>query len=52
MNKVELRKKYLLIRKEVQDKLDKSNSIFNKIINSEEYKTSRVLVYIKIYQVK
>lgn len=43
MNKNELRKKYLLIRKEVQDKLDKSNSIFNKIINSEEYKTSRVI---------
>ena len=43
MNKSELRKKYISIRKEVKDKVKKSNSIFEKVIDSEEYKSSRVI---------
>ena len=43
MDKNELRKKYLLIRKSIKDKQEKSNIIFNKVINSEEYTNSRII---------
>lgn len=43
MTKKELREKYILIRKEVKDKQGKSNIIFERIINSEEYNSSRVI---------
>ncbi len=43
MNKVELRKKYLEIRKNIINKDKKSEIIFNALINSDEYKKSHVI---------
>lgn len=43
MNKIELRKKYLLIRKSIINKEEKSDIIFNKLISSDEYKKSHVI---------
>ena len=49
MNKKELRKKYLNIRKEIRNKEIKDNSIFQKIIDLPEYKNSNlVLSYVSL----
>ncbi len=45
--KEELRKKYLEVRKNTSDKSNKSNIIMNKIINLEEYKTSKIIAIYK-----
>lgn len=45
--KSELRKKYLEIRKNIQDKDNKSKIIINKIINCEEYKNSKIIAIYK-----
>lgn len=38
-----IRKKYIKIRNSIANKYAKSNAIFNKLINSEEYKSSKVV---------
>lgn len=43
MNKNELRKKYLELRKNIIDRKQKEEEIFNKLINSFEYNSSRVI---------
>jgi len=45
--KKELREKYKLIRKNIKNKKEKSNIIFNKIINCEEYKKSKIIAIYK-----
>ena len=45
--KEELRKKFLLIRKNIIDKSNKSSIIMDKIINSEEYKKSKIIAIYK-----
>ena len=47
MNKEELRQKYLLIRKNIINKQEKSESIANLIINNEIYKKARVIALYK-----
>ena len=43
MDKIELRKKYINIRKNILDKKEKSEAIFNRIIQREEYKHSKII---------
>lgn len=43
MNKKELRKEYLKIRHNIEGKTQKSNDIFNKIINLDIYKSSKTV---------
>jgi 5-formyltetrahydrofolate cyclo-ligase len=43
MNKKELREKYISIRKNITNKEDKSNIIFNSIINDKDYINSKVI---------
>ena len=43
MNKVELRKKYISIRKDVNDKLVNSNIITDRVISTSKYKNSRII---------
>ena len=43
MNKSELRKKYIEIRKNIKDKEEKSKEIFNRIISLNEFKKSKVI---------
>ncbi len=43
MNKKELRKEYLTIRKDIKDKDTKSRTIFNKLIDLDIYKCSKVI---------
>ncbi len=43
MNKIELRKKYLIIRQNIINKDKKSEMIFNKLISSDEYKKSNII---------
>ena len=45
--KKELRKKYLLIRKNVKNKEIKDNLVYNKVINNQKLKESKlVLIYV------
>ena len=43
MNKKALRKEYLKVRHEIKDKIEKSNDVFNKIINLDIYKSSKTI---------
>ena len=46
-NKIELRKQYIELRKNIHNKDLKSDIIFNKIINLEEYKSSKTIAIYK-----
>ena len=49
MNKQILRKKYKDIRRNIKDKEEQDNIIFNKVINLEEYKQSDlILIYVSL----
>jgi len=49
MNKQILRNKYKEIRKNIDDKEEQANIIFNKVINLEEYKQSDlILIYVSL----
>ena len=49
MNKKELRKKYIEIRKNIDNKCNKDTEIFNEIVNSKEYQdSSLVLTYVSL----
>lgn len=49
MNKQVLRNKYKEIRKNIKNKEEQDNNIFNKIINLEEYKQSDlILIYVSL----
>ena len=43
MEKKELREKYLIVRKEVSDKVTKSDIIFDKVKNLDVYKNAKVI---------
>lgn len=43
MNKIELRNKYKLIRKNISNKEEKSDIIINKILNLKEYKSAKTV---------
>jgi 5-formyltetrahydrofolate cyclo-ligase len=45
MNKSELRKYYLNVRKNIIDRKNKEKEIFNRLINSEEYIKSKVIAF-------
>ena len=46
-SKENLRKEYLIKRKNIKNKLEKSNIIYEKIINSEKYINSKVIALYK-----
>ena len=43
MNKTEIRKQYLKLRKEIIDREDKNKKIMGRIIDTEIYKNSQVI---------
>ena len=45
--KIKLRKKYLKIRTKINNKIKKSDIIFNKIIKMEEYRNSKIIALYK-----
>lgn len=50
IKKKELRAKYLLIRDKINNKEEKSNKIFNKIIRMEEFRNAKVVAIYKSFK--
>ena len=47
LDKKVIRKHYLDVRRNVSDKLEKSLAIMNKLIDTEEFKTARIIALYK-----